>query len=78
MQRRGSRSGEQVERRPDGEAEHAANLAAGREPVDARSGAPIDPEDRGLLERPDHGGDPGKDRRGLSDMADPEPDDNVS
>jgi hypothetical protein len=53
-------------------------VAAEREPLDARTGTPIEPEDRGRLERPEPGSPAGKDREGLADTADPRPDDNVS
>jgi hypothetical protein len=50
--RRGERRGQAVEKKPTGEAERAADRVAGREPLDAGSGRPIDP-DKGRLERPD-------------------------
>jgi hypothetical protein len=50
--RRGERKGQAVEKKPTGEAERAADRVAGREPLDAKTGRPIDP-DHGRLERPD-------------------------
>jgi hypothetical protein len=49
---RGERRGQAVEKKPTGQAERAADRVAGREPLDARTGKPIDP-DQGRLERPD-------------------------
>ena len=50
--RRGERRGQAVEKKPTGQAERAADRVAGRPPLDARTGRPIDP-DQGRLERPD-------------------------
>jgi hypothetical protein len=51
-ERRGERRGQAVEKKPTGQAERAADRVAGREPLDAGTGRPIDP-DQGRLERPD-------------------------
>jgi hypothetical protein len=75
--RRGERRGQAVEKRPPGEAEHGADRSAGREPLDARTGQPLEPPDRGRLERPDVQG-ANKDREELADTADREPHDRSS
>jgi hypothetical protein len=72
--RRGSRTGEAVERKPDGVAEERAARAAGREPVDARTGEPVE---GGRLERPEvH--DENEDRDELADSGDRQPHDHSS
>jgi hypothetical protein len=68
VQKRGPRRGDGVERRPPGEAEHDANRAEDNLPLDARTGEPIEPEDRGRLERPDVEPDPGV---GLPEIPEP-------
>lgn len=61
--------GESVKKEPTGVAERQADRAAGREPLDARTGRPIDP-DQGRMERPDLGGAGGGSKdRGLSGSA---------
>jgi hypothetical protein len=53
--KKGSRwRGQEVERRPTGEAERAADRAAGRTPIDVRTKRPIEPPKQGRLERPDY------------------------
>jgi hypothetical protein len=66
---RGELRGQAVEKKPTGVAEERADRAAGREPVDAKTGKPIEPPEAGRLERPDVAG-PSKDREGLSDTYD--------
>jgi hypothetical protein len=46
--------GQEVERRPTGAAERAADRAAGRTPLDARTKRPVTPPAQGRLERPDY------------------------
>jgi hypothetical protein len=46
--------GQEVERRPTGQAERAADRVAGRTPLDARTKRPVDPPGKGRLERPDY------------------------
>jgi hypothetical protein len=75
--RRGDRKGQAVERKPTGVAEQRADRAAGRAPLDAGSGRPMADPDHGRMERPDVGASrgPGKDRQGLADSDDREPED---
>jgi hypothetical protein len=49
--------GEAVEKEPPGKAEREADRAAGRAPLDARTGQPIEDPAAGRLERPDVGGE---------------------
>jgi hypothetical protein len=76
--KRGPRRGEAVERQPPGEAERAASRAEDNQPLDARTKKPIEPPDRGRMERPESNSDRGKDRQGLADTADREPHDHGS
>jgi hypothetical protein len=64
--RRGELRGQAVEKKPTGVAEHRADRAAGREPIDARTGKAIEPPEAGRLERPEVD-EPSKDRENLSD-----------
>jgi hypothetical protein len=69
---RGERRGQAVEKKPTGVAEHRADRAAGREPIDPKTGQAIEPPEAGRLERPDLPGT-NKDREGLSDTYDQDP-----
>jgi len=52
VQKRGERRGEGVEKRPPGEAERDAKRAEDNVPLDARTGEPIDPANRGRRPAP--------------------------
>jgi hypothetical protein len=76
---RGSRTGQAVERQPDDKAAREAARAAGREPVEARTGKPTRVPGGGRLEQPDLGnGDDNVDRQELADNGDKQPHDHSS